>query len=133
MQGRYSAGDNVASYCTKCRLVLDHTVVAMDGERIAKVKCRTCGSVHRFRNPGDPPADRKPKEKKAGASGAAAQWETAMAGSSGNAQPYRMDAKYSVGDVVDHDRFGRGVVRELFVNKCEVLFRDGERLMASGN
>jgi hypothetical protein len=44
-----------------------------------------------------------------------------------------MDTKYRVGDIVDHDRFGKGVVLKLLVNKCEVLFQDQERLMASGN
>jgi len=133
MQESYSAGDNVASYCLKCKLVLDHTVVAMDGERIAKVKCRTCGRAHKFRNPADARSTRQPREKKAAAPAADVQWEAAISSASGNAHPYRMDMKYRVGDIVDHDRFGRGVVRKVYVNKCDVLFRDRERLMASGN
>jgi hypothetical protein len=133
MQEKYTAGENIASYCTKCKLNLDHTVVAMEGEQVVKVKCRTCGSTHKFRNPADAPKARKGRSKSDEGALSANQWETALAGASAKVLPYRMDAKYRVGDVVDHDRFGKGVVRKLYVNKCDVLFQDRERLMASGN
>jgi hypothetical protein len=32
-----------------------------------------------------------------------------------------------------HDRFGKGVVLKLYTNKCDMLFKDRERLMASAN
>jgi hypothetical protein len=135
MQERYLAGDNIASYCTKCRINLDHTIVAMDGDAIVKVKCRTCGSTHKFRNPADAP---KPRTAKAGQGRATRpmsedRWEAALAGSKGQSHPYSREAKYRVGDVVNHDRFGKGVVLKLYTNKCDVLFQDQERLMASGN
>ena len=135
MQERYLAGDNIASYCTKCRINLDHTIVAMDGDAIVKVKCRTCGSAHKFRNPAKAP---KPRSTKA-SSGRVLRplpedrWEAALAGSKGQSHPYNREAKYRVGDVVLHDRFGKGVVLKLYSNKCDVLFQDQERLMASGN
>ena len=31
MLEKNSAGDNIASYCTKCKIGLDHVIVAMDG------------------------------------------------------------------------------------------------------
>lgn len=106
----------------------------MAGQEIAKVKCRTCGSTHKYRDPeAGPPKGRKTAGKTAEGAGSAGQWEAAIAGASGKTQPYRMDATYHVGDVVEHERFGRGVVRKLYVNKCDVLFQDRERLMASGN
>ncbi len=135
MQEKYAAGENIASWCTKCKLHIDHTIVAMTGETVAKVKCRTCGSTHKFRNPADPPKVRKqrttPKESGSAASGA--RWETALAESRGKSQPYTMNGKYRVGDCIDHERFGKGVVVKLYANKCDVLFQDRERLMASGN
>lgn len=133
MQEKYRAGENIESYCTKCKLSLDHTVVAMDGEQVVKVKCRTCGSTHKFRNPADPPKARKGRAKADGSASTVNPWETALAAATAKALPYRMDAKYRVGDIVDHERFGKGVVRKLYVNKCDVLFQDCERLMASGN
>jgi hypothetical protein len=135
MQEKYLAGDNIVSYCTKCRLNLDHTIVAMTGEAIVKVKCRTCGSTHKFRDPANAP---KARPAKAGASRASRpmsedRWEAALAEAKGQPHPYNREGKYRVGDVVAHDRFGKGVVLKLYTNKCDVLFQDQERLMASGN
>ncbi len=135
MQETYSAGDNISSRCTKCKLNLDHTIVAMEGELVAKVKCRTCGSTHKFRNPADPPKARTSQAKTAAGANAASgsRWETALAEARGKSHPYTMDGKYRVGDCIEHERFGKGVVVKLYANKCDVLFRDRERLMASGN
>jgi hypothetical protein len=44
-----------------------------------------------------------------------------------------MAATYRIGDIVLHEQFGKGVVLKLSTNKCYVLFRDKERLMASAN
>jgi hypothetical protein len=128
-----SAGDNIASYCTKCKLPLDHTIVAMKDGSVAKVKCRTCGSTHKFRDPAAAPKPRRARSKDADGTARSVTWESALAEAKGRPHPYRMDAKYRIGDVVDHDRFGKGIVLKLYVNKCDVLFQDRERLMASGN
>ena len=44
-----------------------------------------------------------------------------------------MSGKYRIGDIVLHNTFGKGVVRKTYYNKCDVLFKDKERLMASAN
>ena len=133
MVEKYSAGENIASYCTKCKINLDHAIVAMTGETIAKVKCKTCGSVHKFRNPADPPKVRAPRVKKNKIDAAVATWEAGMAEARGKEHVYSMAAKYRIGDVVAHHTFGKGIVRKLYMNKCDVLFKDKERLMASAN
>ena len=130
---QYSAGDNIAAYCTKCRLALDHAIVAMEDAQIVKVKCRTCGRTHKYRDPAQTPRAGKKRTPADAAAAGRATWEAALAEAKGKQHPYAMDAKYRVGDVVDHERFGKGVVLKLHVNKCEVLFQDRERLMASGN
>ncbi len=135
MQEKLSTGDIVVSYCTKCRLNLDHTVAAMDGETIVKVSCKTCGGMHKFRDPADTPKIRAPRVKKGGTlkPSAEALWESAIAGAKGKEYAYTMTAKYQIGDIIIHDRFGKGVVMKLYLNKCEMLFHDRERLMASAN
>ncbi len=135
MPEKILAGENIASYCTKCKLGLDHTIVAMEGEKIVKVKCRTCGSTHKFRDPADPPKTRSSKAKKADGTktSSATLWETGIAGAKGKEHVYTMSAKYRVGDIVIHDKFGKGVVQKLYSNKCDMLFQDKERLMASAN
>jgi hypothetical protein len=133
MVEKHSAGDNIAAYCTKCRLELDHVIVAMNGETIAKVKCKTCGSAHKYRT-GREDAVKKPAraavKKEESAKTAELLWESCLADAKGKEQVYALNKKYCVGDVVDHSIFGRGVVRKTYPNKCDILFKDRERLMA---
>ena len=43
-------GDTIDDYCTRCRLPTDHSVVALIGEEVKKVRCRTCNHEHDFRH-----------------------------------------------------------------------------------
>jgi len=133
MLEKCSAGDNVASYCTKCKIVLDHTVVAMAGDVVAKVKCRTCNSTHKFKDPADVKKPRVTKKKEDAGKTAETLWETCLSDAKGKERVYDMSGKYRVGDVVLHNTFGKGIVRKLYMNKCDMLFKDKERLMASAN
>lgn len=45
------AGGEIDAYCTKCRLDLVHRIIAMVGDAVKKVECKTCGSHHLFRRP----------------------------------------------------------------------------------
>src|SRR3954468_24540373 len=49
------AGGEVDSWCTKCKLVLNHRIIAMVGTTPVRVECSTCNSHHNFRAraPGD--------------------------------------------------------------------------------
>ena len=135
MLDKNTAGKNIESYCGKCRLSLDHTIMAREGEVIAKVRCKTCGSSHKFRNPADAQKVRKPKSIKGGGEKATAEiiWQNGLAEAKGKERDYSMVAKYRVGDIANHQTFGKGVIMKLYPNKCEMLFRDKERLMASTN
>jgi hypothetical protein len=42
-------GDILDDYCSRCRLLTDHSVVAMVGEQVRKVRCRTCHFEHDYR------------------------------------------------------------------------------------
>lgn len=44
-------GGEIDAYCTKCKLDLGHRIIAMVGDEIKKVECRTCGSHHLYRRP----------------------------------------------------------------------------------
>lgn len=44
-------GGEIDAYCTKCKLDLGHRVIAMVGDVVKKVECRTCGSHHLYRPP----------------------------------------------------------------------------------
>lgn len=133
MLEKVSAGENIASYCTKCKLILDHIIVAVDGEEIAKVKCMTCGSAHKYRSAAVVAKPRSPRKKEDAAKAGEVLWESCIAEAKGKERTYDMGGKYRIGDIVLHHVFGKGVVRKLYLNKCDVLFKDKERLMASSN
>jgi hypothetical protein len=130
-----SAGTNVESFCGKCKANRDHTVMTTDGEAIARVRCKTCGSLHKFRDPAVPQKVRKAAAKTIAGEQATAAilWETGLAAAKGKERDYDMAATYRVGEVVNHHAFGRGVVLKVHQHKCEMLFKDKERLMASAN
>ena len=131
-----SAGKSIESYCGKCKLIREHTIMTMEGETAAKVRCASCGSMHKFRDPLDAQKVRKPRAKKsAGEEAATAQivWEAGLAKAKGKEREYNMAAKYRVGEVINHSTFGKGIVLKLYARKCDMLFKDRERLMASTN
>jgi hypothetical protein len=130
-----STGGDIDAYCTKCKLNLEHFVLAVVDGVVVKVKCKTCGSTHRFRGT---PSARPRAAKKVGASAklfvsVQAQWEAAVDSAQGPELPYDMASSFHEGDFIVHSFFGRGVVLKAYAKKCSVLFRDRERLLATGN
>jgi hypothetical protein len=147
------AGGEIDSWCTKCKLVLNHRIIAMVGPKPVRVECSTCGSHHNYR-------PRAPGEREAstssgggGSSGTTRasrvpsvtraeqarrdreqSWEKAIAGRAMNDfRKYNVAAKWAEGDLVRHPKFGDGVVtRVLDAHKVEILFRDEPRTLAQG-
>ena len=134
-----SVSDDIASYCTKCKLNLEHIIIAMVGGKIVKVKCKTCGSSHNLRSGdsagvktkarGTESARRRPDRVQT----VEAHWEECIAGKEGREMPYRMDSAYDIGDIVLHSVFGIGIVQKEYPKKCTMLFKDKERALVSAN
>jgi hypothetical protein len=144
------AGGEVDSYCTKCRLVLNHRIIAMVGPKPRKVECSTCGSHHLYR--ANPPGVREASEAGAGRSEpraprvshvtraeAARQdrektWEKATVGKAvTDFRRYAVSATFREGDLVRHSKFGDGfVTRIVDAGKVEVMFKDETRMLAQG-
>ncbi len=135
MLEKNSAGKNVNSYCGKCKVSRDHTIMTMDGEAVGKVRCQDCGSMHKFSDPLVAQKVRKPRAKKGAGDAATAEtaWAAGLAGAKGKERDYSMASTFRIGDIVNHQTFGKGVVMKLYANKCDMLFKDRVRLMASTN
>jgi len=80
-----------------------------------------------------PPGGPHTEEKAATAETVAVLWQTCLSRAKGKEHLYNMTLRYRVGDIVLHDKFGKGIVRKTDLNRCHVLFEDKERLMASAN
>lgn len=146
------AGGEVDSWCTKCKLVLNHRVIAMVSGTPVRVECSTCMSHHNYRAraPGEkaaatgtPTARASAGPRSARASVTKAQqaaldrersWEKAVAGKAvSDFISYRVDQTFSEGDLIRHKKFGDGIVtRILDSKKVEILFKDEPRTLAQG-
>jgi len=139
---KLSAGDYVEAFCTRCRTVLNHTIVAMVGERVVRVECNTCRGVHNYmrEKTAAVPAPRTPNRKSSSVSGKAGkepgraereEWDSLRAAMEGKTvQAYDMDGKYQTNDLVEHAVFGLGIVQFLVgPNKMKVLFQSGKKLL----
>jgi len=54
-------GQDIEALCGRCGQVW-HVVMAMMGDRIAKVVCKRCGGHHRYRREGDNEDAQQPRE-----------------------------------------------------------------------
>jgi len=43
-------GDIIDDHCTRCHMLTNHSVAAMVGEEVKKVRCRTCNHEHDYRH-----------------------------------------------------------------------------------
>jgi hypothetical protein len=55
-------GDIIDDYCSKCRLITNHSVVSIVEGLAAKVQCRTCYNEHKYRH-AKAASRKKPNEK----------------------------------------------------------------------
>jgi hypothetical protein len=139
-----SVGDNIDSYCLKCKLVLAHVILFKVDGVVNRVKCKTCGAEHKYREtmPGvkktaavrTPGAarGRKPAAEKVTVNEAPLQWALR----SRNMPPktsildYYVKDTFKVKQVINHPVFGIGFVEKVASDKSVfVLFSDKVRLM----
>lgn len=120
-------GQEIASLCTKCKIETGHTIVSKVGEKIGKVRCKVCGGEHRFLRPGAVRAARKVKLTPEEA------WNRCMEKASKKKTAYTLSGSYKLSEVIDHSRFGLGVVTQLYASdKIQVTFKEGEKILIMG-
>jgi len=124
-----TVGKDVLSYCTKCKLNLGHIIVAMkDVKHIAKVKCNTCGTLQAYKDPSVSSKQNKTRTKKTSMTpskviSVSDLWMEKMSSTKKKSTPYAMDLKFIQGDIIDHVKFGPGIVEKVVDDKIEVIFR----------
>jgi hypothetical protein len=135
-------GGEIDAFCTKCDLNLAHTILAMVGPKVVKVKCNTCGNDHHYR--GEQPLVKAqsfaaPKKRASSASGApkpsraAVAWEDKFKGKDlSRARKFSIKDTYAVDDVIDHPTFGLGLVIAVRQDKIDVSFKQEEKVLVHG-
>jgi hypothetical protein len=131
-----AVGSDVEAYCTKCKMVLAHAVVAMEGAKPRRVRCNTCNGEHNYRaaKPVAKTATAKKTTKapkKATTKRTRQSWEEVM--QEALAKPhkkYNMSGSYGEGDWIEHATFGLGCVQTFTApNKITVRFTDSTRML----
>ena len=122
------AGGDITSICMKCRQPQVHVITSMLQDRIAKVQCRTCGSLHRYRNPDAP---LRPPRKRLVKVSPEEVWEKMVNHVTSQEKiPYTFSGDFKVNDLIDHSTFGLGVVTHLLAgDKIQVIFKEGEKIL----
>lgn len=135
---QFSAGKEVLSYCGKCKLTLAHIIISMkDVNTIGKVQCKTCNASHAYKDPAS--KTKKVRSKKAKVPGTRAKsvpinelWTEELGKASGKAKAYTIRETFEVGDLLDHKKFGPGIVQALVDGKIEVLFQHEIKTLVHG-
>jgi hypothetical protein len=138
-------GGEVDAQCTRCKLTLAHTILAMVGPKIARVRCNTCGGDHVYRAaPGvtdRPSASSSSTARAARAATAAAtkaekviiSFEEQLSGKDvANAPKYSPKDTYQVDQVIQHPTFGTGFVTAVRGDKVDITFRTDTKTLVHG-
>ena len=137
---KIKAGSTVDGWCTKCKLVLGHTVEAMVEGKITRVHCNTCGGQHAYRASAPATRAASGKGSKSAARKAAekvpkrSEYETLLRGRTGaTARTYATTERFAPGELINHATFGLGVVTgERDSIKIDVHFADGPKVLMHG-
>ncbi len=139
-------GDDVEAWCTRCRMNLNHRVIAVVGTDVQRVHCLTCGGDHKYHPPKyeksretEKRAIRVPSTEKGRKPPAAkmssktlGEWTTFMKDLPSNAslRGYSASEAYGAGEFIEHPLFGVGKVLDIVAaERMQVVFRDGRKVL----
>ena len=132
-----TAGDSVESQCTRCKALLNHTIIAM----VVQPGISPHGIAHR---PVKEPkvaavkgakADKVVKSPRARAVKAPAIsdeaiWEELIRPLDPDlAVPYNMEGKFRTNILLTHPTFGIGLIASSQTGKIEVVFKEGSKIL----
>lgn len=143
--GGIGPGDDVEAWCTRCRMNLNHRVIAVVGREIQRVHCLTCGGDHRYYPPkyakedkreqrsirvGAEEKTRKFVEKTA--EKASSEWKTIMSEMPPEVLPraYKITESYEAGEIIEHPSFGMGKVMDVLGSqRIQAIFEQGRKIL----
>jgi hypothetical protein len=117
-------------------MTLAHTILAMVGTKIARVRCNTCGGDHAYRTEGGTPAARSktpttPRATREDRVIISFQ-EQLAAKDVANARTYSPKDTYRADEVIRHPTFGLGIVKAVRSDKVDVAFKADEKTLVHG-
>lgn len=137
-------GDDVEAWCTRCRMILNHRVIAVVGSSIQKVQCLTCGGEHKYypskgtqkqakgRPVSSPFTSKFTKASADKTTKAESEWATFMKEMPPETipRPYKITDTYAAAEYINHPTFGLGRILEIVgAEKMHVIFKSGRKIL----
>lgn len=150
MNAESKIGTQIEAFCTKCKEDTIHVITAMDGSLVSKVMCERCNSYHKYKSAQSSQAagtktktsrskttaaktTKKTKTTRTRRTSAASKgdWSTMIGDvDTDKAVVYNLKENYQDIDLIDHKKFGLGIVQKIHSEtKIEVLFEDGVKML----
>lgn len=131
-------GRDVDAFCSRCQMVLAHTVTAKLGNQIVRVICNTCKAEHRYRPSAGASAPRRRREadpvRQPKTRAQRSDFDRLVAGKDlSSARPYSPRETFTQGELLQHPSFGVGVVSAVKTGgKVEVVFPSSVKVLLHG-
>jgi hypothetical protein len=131
-------GEDIDAWCTRCKMSLGHTILAIVSGRPARVRCNTCQGEHNYRGSSAAPPKKgswEPREvrERREAKPAVTSWEALLAGKDlARARKYSAKETYAADEVIQHPSFGVGLVQEVRGDKIQVAFKADVKTLVHG-
>jgi hypothetical protein len=137
--GGLKVGADIDGWCGPCDSLRVHSIVAMVGDQVKQVVCSMCNSRHGHRMT---PARSKSKDGQPAASIKEKQTNTSVKASQAeqkrmalqqeltdatNVREFALRARYKAGEIIEHNKYGRGKVENVLRDSILVRFRTGLR------
>lgn len=127
-------------HCSKCGQDRYHRVLTHTNATTVRLKCEVCGKTGNHNLEAKKAAATKTKSARSSTKSAtakaahhASQYESFKNGMDANrAVPYSMKITFKEEQVVQHPKFGIGLVRSVQGDKIEVFFEDEVRFLVHG-
>ena len=128
-------GQEIEAMCGTCKDATVHVIEVIKDDKVTKVMCKSCLKSHKYRKPvaeGEEKPKRKTAAKKAPPkTKEQRKWSRVLSKVDAESpMDYAMSATYEANDVINHTKFGVGVVAEVIdPSKVSVVFEHGIKTM----
>ncbi len=124
-------GKHAALFCPHTSSFFGHEQWVLFDDLWAAAHPALAASILRYAWTWDPFRDPRPLKEPTEAELNEEAWKKAMAPKEGEAAvAYRATERFVLGQVIDHSKFGRGLVKRVDGGKIDVVFQTGSRLLA---